>query len=217
MRISDLFKSSPYWMINKNMARELGLRESIFITEMYFRQELSTNTRSLKTINGSRYFCFTSKEMTELFGLSYAEQSTIIKRLKNLNILDVILCGIPCRSYYRLNTSVLLDITGYDIENVYIKGKHSSVKNFNNLKKTYKPSHKDMYLSMDYELFLKTDYWRCITAFMRYKSNYSCSNCSSNTKLQVHHLSYDNHGEEHNNLQDLMVLCEKCHMKIHNK
>lgn len=43
-----------------------------------------------------------------------------------------------------------------------------------------------------------------------------CQGCGRKGRaLQVHHLSYKNFGNE--KPEDLTVLCEKCHQKIHNK
>ncbi|WP_416212660.1 HNH endonuclease [Nostoc sp. DedQUE04] len=34
--------------------------------------------------------------------------------------------------------------------------------------------------------------------------------------LQVHHLTYENHGKEHEHLEDLITLCDDCHKKQHS-
>lgn len=39
----------------------------------------------------------------------------------------------------------------------------------------------------------------------------SCFFCNSQEKLQIHHLNYDN-----NDLDNLRVLCLKCHSKLHS-
>lgn len=70
---------------------------------------------------------------------------------------------------------------------------------------------------MDYSQFLRTPYWKVISEIVRRKADYKCILCSSSEKLNVHHRTYDNHGDELHNLEDLILLCGKCHEKFHDK
>ena len=51
-------------------------------------------------------------------------------------------------------------------------------------------------------------------AFMAIRGNGSCAVCRTRSKLHVHHLHYNNLGEELD--QDLMTLCEGHHAMVHN-
>lgn len=71
--------------------------------------------------------------------------------------------------------------------------------------------------SLKYDEFLKTIYWKNIKEDKTYFSD-KCELCGSKEKLHVHHRNYDNHGLEHKREvqdNDLMVVCETCHKKIH--
>lgn len=68
---------------------------------------------------------------------------------------------------------------------------------------------------MDYYNFLKTPYWKAIAEKVKYKANYRCQICNSNEKLNVHHRTYDNHGDELHHMDDLICICEDCHEKYH--
>jgi hypothetical protein len=70
--------------------------------------------------------------------------------------------------------------------------------------------------AMSYEKFLKTSYWDIIRKYKLYKSKFKCSLCDKDGMLHVHHKTYEHHGEEHNNLDDLIVLCKACHEKFHD-
>jgi 5-methylcytosine-specific restriction endonuclease McrA len=35
--------------------------------------------------------------------------------------------------------------------------------------------------------------------------------------VNVHHRTYEHHGEEHQYLDDLILLCHPCHSKFHGK
>ena len=75
---------------------------------------------------------------------------------------------------------------------------------------------------MTYEQFLNTEYWLIITQYLKKQSNFTCCDCGRKftvtKQLNVHHLTYENHGREHlTEVQqsDLVVLCEDCHKNRH--
>jgi 5-methylcytosine-specific restriction endonuclease McrA len=41
----------------------------------------------------------------------------------------------------------------------------------------------------------------------------ACQMCGSTDRIQVHHLNYDNLGNE--KPEDLLVVCRQCHRKVH--
>jgi hypothetical protein len=67
---------------------------------------------------------------------------------------------------------------------------------------------------MSYKSFLRTIYWSFIRDYLLEKIP-KCSQCGSNERLNVHHRSYEHHGWEHLNLDDLIVLCQECHKNQH--
>lgn len=69
---------------------------------------------------------------------------------------------------------------------------------------------------MPYRQFLKTLYWEIVRDYVRDKRKV-CELCSSSRQLQVHHRSYKNHGDEHQHLEDLVLLCAFCHERHHQK
>lgn len=67
-----------------------------------------------------------------------------------------------------------------------------------------------------YKEYLKTDHWQTIRKNALSRAGYKCQLCSNkNLRLNVHHNNYRNLW--HETPQDLIVLCEKCHKKFHNK
>lgn len=74
-------------------------------------------------------------------------------------------------------------------------------------------------MKMKYEDYLKTDYWKFCRQAKLEESDCTCGLCNhqDNTSktLQVHHKTYENRGNER--LEDLIVLCEDCHAKFHDK
>lgn len=72
-------------------------------------------------------------------------------------------------------------------------------------------------LSMDYHDFLRTPYWAAVAEMVRKRDNYKCQECGSTENLNIHHKTYENHGDEIHHLEDLVCLCQKCHEKHHTK
>jgi len=71
---------------------------------------------------------------------------------------------------------------------------------------------------LSYNEFLQTKYWKIVREFAIEKACKRCELCYSQTKLNVHHKTYDHHYEEHKYYKtDLIVLCQECHSKFHNK
>jgi 5-methylcytosine-specific restriction endonuclease McrA len=68
---------------------------------------------------------------------------------------------------------------------------------------------------MDYQGYLKSDHWKKMKAWFR-KSGFPkrCLACGVQTKLQLHHKSYDNLGKEIYGW-DLILLCKSCHERVH--
>ena len=71
--------------------------------------------------------------------------------------------------------------------------------------------------NMPYADFLNTTYWRGVSLFVKRRDGWKCSVCGSTDKIDVHHKTYESHGDELNHMEDLVCLCRKCHEKEHVK
>ena len=69
--------------------------------------------------------------------------------------------------------------------------------------------------AMPYKEYLQTQHWINTREMALIRANYECQLCRSEYRLQVHHNTYKNIGNEKD--EDLIVLCEKCHKKHHGK
>jgi DNA-binding Lrp family transcriptional regulator len=67
----------------------------------------------------------------------------------------------------------------------------------------------------DYAEYLKSDKWKKIARKIRDKYDYKCAECSSTIDLNVHHKTYQHIGNEQKHLDDLTLLCNKCHKQVH--
>jgi len=89
-----------------------------------------------------------------------------------------------------------------NINNIYNDKKE--IKEFKKLKK------------MPYEEYLKSQHWINTRNKALVRAKYKCQLCGEKEKaLHVHHNTYENKGNEKD--EDLIVLCEDCHARYHNK
>lgn len=67
--------------------------------------------------------------------------------------------------------------------------------------------------AMPYAEYLQTDHWKIVRADALVRAGERCQLCNSKTKLNVHHRTYTNRGNEQPG--DLIVLCNDCHTTFH--
>jgi len=66
---------------------------------------------------------------------------------------------------------------------------------------------------IDYQKYLKSDYWQEIRKQIYERDNYKCRLCNSEKDICVHHRTYKYIGEE--KLEELITMCKRCHNKFH--
>jgi hypothetical protein len=88
---------------------------------------------------------------------------------------------------------------------------------YDRLQKKMTPELEKILSLMPYEMFLYTKYWEVISTYKKTISGNKCQLCNSNKYLNTHHNNYKNRGAEYRNLNDLVIICNKCNSKFHNK
>ena len=73
---------------------------------------------------------------------------------------------------------------------------------------------------MNYKEHLRSNYWNTVKTKVKLRDNFTCCDCGSRSNLAVHHITYQVYGfsivgSELQYLEWLVLLCEKCHHKIH--
>lgn len=63
--------------------------------------------------------------------------------------------------------------------------------------------------------YLKSEKWKGLRRRAIDRADFKCERCGSAVNLEVHHLTYKRFG--HEELDDLVVLCNSCHNQIHQK
>ena len=71
----------------------------------------------------------------------------------------------------------------------------------------------------DYKDFTESPLWKYESSIFKLLKGYKCERCSQKFNpacLVVHHKTYERVGSELLHPEDVMVVCRKCHRKIHN-
>jgi hypothetical protein len=108
-----------------------------------------------------------------------------------------------------------IDIKNSEEEIEYIE--YSVIENYDYLLLNIDERIETIYKEMPYQIFLRSSYWQIVSEYKKEISGHKCQLCISNVQLNTHHNNYKNRGQEYKNLNDLIVLCSKCHSKFHNK
>lgn len=163
----------------------------------------------------------------ELFESYYVNKESADDILFFLYSLKIISKEIKTFFYYHIaDYNIFNDIDKiYKInENIYYDdklNKEIDLKNINEkfklLKKTMNKNIEKFYNKSPYNLFLFSPYWKVISEYKKEISNKKCQLCNSEEFLNTHHNNYKNRGKEYKNLNDLIVLCNKCHSKFHTE
>ena len=66
----------------------------------------------------------------------------------------------------------------------------------------------------EYQAYLKSPKWQATRKRLYRAYEYKCAMCGSPKNLNVHHITYENLGEEKD--EDLTVLCQTCHSELHD-
>jgi len=74
--------------------------------------------------------------------------------------------------------------------------------------------HVEWRRSLPYKEYLHTHYWYLVSKVKK-SLEPVCQICREEKRLNVHHKTYENKGNELLHLNDLIVLCKKCHEKFH--
>lgn len=68
--------------------------------------------------------------------------------------------------------------------------------------------------SSEYQAYINSKEWQETRQRIFNRDNFRCVKCGCSKNLQVHHITYENLGEEKD--ADLVTLCDKCHNSIHS-
>lgn len=106
MAIIELIASSNFIAVNKTLAKKIGLEESILLGEL--ASEYTYWQRQGQLQDG--YFFSTIENIEENTTLNRYRQDKAMKTLKELELVNVVLKGIPAKRYITINEKKLKEL-----------------------------------------------------------------------------------------------------------
>jgi len=109
MTILELLIPNNRIVINKNLARTIGLHEATIYGELVSRHHYFEERKAL---DKDGYFYNTVDDMENGTTLTKYQQSKAINKLMKLKLIDMTVKGCPPKRYFKINldTDILLDV-----------------------------------------------------------------------------------------------------------
>ena len=108
-----------YGTYSRPLARKLGLAASVLLSELTDKRRYHTTRNELidDERHGKGWFYQTHDSCEERTGLSRKEQDTALKILKENNLIEMQVFGLPAKRHFRLNELNILDFFGFSNNN----------------------------------------------------------------------------------------------------
>lgn len=113
MSLLKQLANSNYISVNKTLIKTVGLEEAILLGELCSEYDYWDEHNQL-TDDG--YFYATVEKIEDNTTLSEYQQRKAVNTLKNLDILETKLKGLPAMRYFKINESMLLSFLGASSE-----------------------------------------------------------------------------------------------------
>lgn len=125
MSLLNTLASENYFIVNRDLVRNLGLESAVMIGEL--ASEYNYFQKHNELIDG--WFYSTLENIEERTTLSKYNQNKIINKLKEKGILETKLKGVPARRYIKINEKELANYLKQDSKKI----DNLDSKNFNHL------------------------------------------------------------------------------------
>ena len=96
---------SAFWMVNKSLAKDLGINATILLTELIDKEQIVRTNNSL--IDG--YFYHLAKDIEVNTTITPHKQRKAVDVLKNAGIIETKLMDVPAKIYYKINQKEVLN------------------------------------------------------------------------------------------------------------
>lgn len=104
--ITDLLSTDGFIIYNKKLARTIGTNSAILLGYLCSEYNFYSSNGQL---DNEMFFC-TREKIKYNTGLTETEQRTATKKLKELDIIETELKGMPSKTYYKINESNIYSI-----------------------------------------------------------------------------------------------------------
>lgn len=153
--MKKLLSSSAFLVVNKNLARAIGLKETILLADLISKEEYFENMQD-------GWFFNTEANIQQDTTLTPYQQRNALKTLKKYGIIETKRKGIPAKQYFKINEELVVKF----LNNKSCSNSTTFNKNKLNNNKNNNISIKEKFLSdvmaFDYPKEMKEDfidYW----------------------------------------------------------
>ncbi len=128
MELLFFMNSQAFGTFSRKMADDIGLIESVFLTELvekrfFHRAELVSDPK-----HGDGWFYHTIDRVQSRIGLSKHSQQTALRNLIKLGFVEMKTFGIPCKRYFRICDKAVLKYFGInDIADTILEDKNQNL------------------------------------------------------------------------------------------
>ena len=163
--MKHLLSSSAFIVLNKELARQVGLKEAVLLADLISKEEYFI-------ANGMTdgWFFNTAKNIEKDTSLTSHQQRKAIKHLKSIGIIETKVVGIPAKQHFKIIENKLLSYfttSCEESEQQVVKktqtiNKNNNKNNNNNNISTRELNFINQVSLLDYDLNLKKefcDYW----------------------------------------------------------
>lgn len=136
LNLIDLLANDNYIIVNKSLIKAFGLNEAVLMGELCSEYRYWYKEGKLE----NDMFYSTIENIEENTGLSAHEQRQAIQSLKELDVLEVELKGIPAKRYFKLRISTVVKILTtccLNFKQLAVKKLYSNNNNNSNNKQTF--------------------------------------------------------------------------------
>lgn len=131
--IVNVLGQSAFWMINKALAKKVGLESALLLSELITKQIYLIQEGE---INEDDWFFETRDEIQDRTTISHDRQRKYLSILKEEGILEMKEMGIPSKTHYRIDHNKLQDFTTTGSSKIQ---QHTIYKESNTNKEDIKP------------------------------------------------------------------------------
>jgi len=107
MKLTQILASRNYIILNKPLAKKLGIHSAILLGELCSEYEYWSSRDQLEE---GGYFFSTASNIEENTLLTRKYQDKALSNLKNLGIIETKLMGLPAKRYFKINDEKLEEL-----------------------------------------------------------------------------------------------------------
>lgn len=118
MKIKNLLGQSAFWMVNKSIAKIVGIEAALFLSYMIDKADTLTK----KERDGMQWFYRTSEDIESETTLTYRVQKSCLKKLSDKGMMYAKLMGTPRKLYFTIcESNILQNVNAIIDENATIE------------------------------------------------------------------------------------------------